>query len=163
MHLIWHAPHVVFRVWWHSLPSRATVPWHRGQHARQNEADFDIDEQGRFASAQVGEVPLQCICLWKIKYMSCICYVYTIHILTKIFWYVKYMLCIYTTWTYTRHILTFTWWHIHDEADFCLPYTQAVLDRFMSNMSASHDEQGRFASEQVSEVPLQWMCLSYTM
>ncbi len=28
-----------------------------------DESDFDIDEQGRFASAQVSEVPLQCICL----------------------------------------------------------------------------------------------------
>jgi hypothetical protein len=25
--------------------------------------------------------------------------------------------------------------------------------------SAGHDEQGRFASEQVGEVPLQWICL----
>ncbi len=52
---------------------------------------------------------------------------------------------------------------VHDEADFGLPYAQAVLDRFMSNMSAGHDEQGRFASAQVGEVPLPWICLSYTM
>ncbi len=50
-----------------------------------------------------------------------------------------------------------------DEAEFGLPYTQSVLDRFMSNMSVSHDEQRSFASAQVGEVSLQWICLSYTM
>ncbi len=44
----------------------------------------------------------------------------------------------------------------HDEADFCLPYSQAVLDRFMSNISVGHDEQGRFASAHVGEVHFNW-------
>jgi hypothetical protein len=39
------------------------------------------------------------------------------------------------------------------------PDKQAVLERFMSNMSAGYDEQGRFASAQFGEVPLQWICL----
>ena len=33
----------------------------------------------------------------------------------------------------------------------------------MSNMSAGYDEQGRFASAQFGEAPLQWICLPYTM
>jgi hypothetical protein len=44
-----------------------------------------------------------------------------------------------------------------------IPDTQAVLERFMSNMSAGFDEQGRFAPAQFGEVPLQWICLSNTM
>jgi hypothetical protein len=51
----------------------------------------------------------------------------------------------------------------NDEADFDIPNTQAVLERFMFNMSAGYDEQGRFAYVQFGEVPLQWICLSYTM
>ena len=51
----------------------------------------------------------------------------------------------------------------HDDANCNIPDTQAVLERFMFNMSAGYDEQGRFASEQFGEVPLQWICLSYTM
>ncbi len=79
----------------------------------------------------------------------------------------------------------------HDVADFDIPDTQAVFERFMSNMStgydvnscwktgggnfsiscelvvhyptllgsAGHDGQGRSASAQVGEVPLQWICL----
>ncbi len=101
--------------------------------------------------------------------------------------YTMYILCIYQTYTcicnqYSMYLLLFSGFRgthrppaqpshgiddnaqeAHDEADFGLPYTQAVLDRFMSNMSAGHDEQGRFASEQVGEVPLQLICLSYTM
>ncbi len=64
------------------------------------------DEQGRFASVQVGEVPLQWIwnisCLWNIKYMLCILYIYWLKyfdVPTIIFWYVMYMLCIYYTYT----------------------------------------------------------------
>ncbi len=51
----------------------------------------------------------------------------------------------------------------HDDADFDIPDTQAVLERLMSNMSDGYDEPGRFASAQFGEVPLQWICLSYTM
>ncbi len=51
----------------------------------------------------------------------------------------------------------------HDDADFDIPDTQAVLERFMSNMSDGNDEQVRFASAQFGEVPLLWICLSYTM
>ena len=51
----------------------------------------------------------------------------------------------------------------HDEADFDIPDTQAILERFMSNMSDGYDEQGGFASAQFGEVPLPWICLSYTM
>ncbi len=34
----------------------------------------------------------------------------------------------------------------HNVTDFDIPDTQAVLERFMSNMSAGYDEPGRFAS-----------------
>jgi hypothetical protein len=33
----------------------------------------------------------------------------------------------------------------HDDAEFDIPDTQAMLERFMSDMSAGYDEQGRFA------------------
>ncbi len=36
--------------------------------------------------------------------------------------------------------------HDLDVADFDIPDTQAVLERFMSNMSAGYDEPGRFSS-----------------
>ncbi len=51
----------------------------------------------------------------------------------------------------------------HDDDNCNIPDTQAVLERFMFNMSAGYDEQGRFAYAQFGEVPLQWICLSYTM
>ena len=69
MHLIWHVYRFVFRVSWHSSPSRAAVSWHRGQRYSQI--------QGSFASMQFGEVPLQWICLSYTMYMFSISNVYT--------------------------------------------------------------------------------------
>jgi hypothetical protein len=69
MHLIWHVHRFVFRVSWHSSPSRAAVSWHRGQRYSQI--------QGSFASVQFGEVPLQWICLSYTMYMFSISNVYT--------------------------------------------------------------------------------------
>ncbi len=34
----------------------------------------------------------------------------------------------------------------HDDADFDIPDTQAVLERFMSDMSAGYDDKERFSS-----------------
>ncbi len=44
----------------------------------------------------------------------------------------------------------------HDDYDFQvdIPDMQAVLERFMSNLSDGYDEQGRFASVQFGVFPL---------
>ncbi len=101
--------------------------------------------------------------------------------------YIWYILCIYQTYTcvcnwYSLNLLLFSGFHCthhppaqlshgiedntqeaYDDADFDIPDTQAVLERFMSNVSDGYDEPGRFASAQFGEVPLQWICLSCTM
>ncbi len=83
-----------------------------------------------------------------------------------------YILFIYQTYTcvckwYSMYLLLFSGFHgthcspapqshgiedntqeAHDDANCNIPDTQAVLERFMFNMSAGYDEQGRFASGQ---------------
>jgi hypothetical protein len=42
---------------------------------------------------------------------------------------------------------------VHDEADFDIPYTQAVLERFMSNMSKLADDEYRSLSILLDSLP----------
>ena len=154
MHLIWHVHRFVFRVLWHSSPSRAAVSWHRGQRARpkwwswswysqirkqcwrdscpicllamMNREDLHLRNLMRFHFNGYA-YDILCICLVYQMYIQCISYVYANDRTGMLSLYTPYSISCIENWSF----LCFTWLSARHMAEFfCFQFSNLFCLRF---------------------------------